>query len=577
MQVEIPPPVADPLELDAALFQAVLTAGAAVVSAVLYHRYRKRWFAWWTVAWLAYVARVGAIIWFLLTSHRELLLLHQVLTGWTALALLWTALVFSRGLQFRPWHLAVPLVPVAWSVVAVYYLDSFLLAAVPTVIVLSLATIGTGAVFLHYWRRAAAPGAAVIGWAMVLWGIHHLDYPFLRAQGAWAPWGYYLDIVFELAVVAGLMLLVQDDQRRGMDALSRLSADLQPEGHGDSPLVTLLERPLSLPGVHGAAFIANDDTTITAGSGRETTSAGRPLAGFQLAAVNQARRTGRPASFGIRRAGSFATALPLLHGERAAGVLLLTGDVRDPFTVLDDRVLQALGRQVAAALAHADLSRRLAARGRDLERLSARMVAQHEDERRRLSRELHDESAQLLSAIKIELGLLAESGADPDGVTRATGLVDQGIHSIRRVVNDLRPSLLDDLGLVPALRSLAAEVQDRGGVRTCFKLVGEPPRLTPAGELAFFRGLQEALTNVLRHAGATTAAVTLGQATATVTLLVEDDGIGMSGTLPAEFEGSRHMGLAGMRERFHSLGGSVEVLPRAPHGLRLLLRLPAAE
>ena len=168
-----------------------------------------------------------------------------------------------------------------------------------------------------------------------------------------------------------------------------------------------------------------------------------------------------------RDAIAYVAVLPVFTGTEASGALVLTGDARDPFTALDDDFLQALGRQVGAALANADLHERLQARTVELARLSARMLEQHEEERRRLSRELHDETAQVFSAVKMELELLR--GQVPDiaapRLERMLGLVDKGIRGIRSVVNDLRPSLLDDLGLLPALRSLVADFSERSAIR----------------------------------------------------------------------------------------------------------------
>src|SRR5678816_828769 len=258
LQVTMPPPVSDPLELDAALLQAVVTAALAILSAFLYHRYRKAWFAWWTVTWAIYILRILAILLFLLSADRALLFAHQVLTGWFALALLWSALVFSRGLRLRPAYALTLLLPLGWSYVAIYQLKSFLLAALPMVIFLSLASLWTGAVFLDYRRRVGAAGAAVVGVALLLWGMHHLDYPFLRAQGTWVPWGYYLDIIFELAVGTGFLIVVQDDLRRGIEALSALSADIRLGTDGADIIGILLERPLALPGVSGTALYLRD-------------------------------------------------------------------------------------------------------------------------------------------------------------------------------------------------------------------------------------------------------------------------------------------------------------------------------
>ena len=119
---------------------------------------------------------------------------------------------------------------------------------------LSLATLGTGWVFIRYRRRVDSSGATLLAVAFVLWGLHHLDYPFLRARGAWTPWGYYLDIVFSLAIGAGILLLVLDDQRRGLGALCALSGDLQRAGREEDVLDALLARPLTLPAVRGTAL-----------------------------------------------------------------------------------------------------------------------------------------------------------------------------------------------------------------------------------------------------------------------------------------------------------------------------------
>ena len=100
-------------------------------------------------------------------------------------------------------HLAL-LFPLGWSYVAIYVLDSFLFAALPAVLFLSAVTAWTGWIFFAFWRRVRAPGAGLLAGALFLWAVHHLDYPFLRARGAWAPWGYYLDIALMLATAGGI-------------------------------------------------------------------------------------------------------------------------------------------------------------------------------------------------------------------------------------------------------------------------------------------------------------------------------------------------------------------------------------
>ena len=163
---------------------------------------------------------------------------------------------------------------------------------------------------------------------------------------------------------------------------------------------------------------------------------------------------------------AYTAALPIFRGDSIQGVLLVVGSSRDPFAVLDTPFLLALGHQVGAALANADMYQKLEDRKAELERLATRMVHHQEEERRRLSRELHDESAQVFAAVKLQLGMARESAAEEQrpALDRAMDLVGSGIRSIRAVARNLRPSLLDDLGLLPALRALGGDFSGKMGI-----------------------------------------------------------------------------------------------------------------
>jgi signal transduction histidine kinase len=570
-------------ELAAAFLQAATTLGLAGLFCFLFRRYRKPYFGWFALAWLLYALRLGAIISFLLTQNWLWLYWHQVVTGWTALALLWAALVFSQQLTWRRAYLTVVLFPPLWSYVAIYRMDNFLLAAAPAVAFLSGATIWTGWAFLRHHRRVRSVAALALAVALFLWGLHHLDYPFLRARGAWNPWGYYLDLLFVLAMGAGTLLLVLEDLERGLEALSGLSGQLQRGGSEHEVVRPLLEGTLRLSGVRGSAMFTVVAGRFTDGVGACAGWAGQAPTGTARDAIHRALAAGRP-ELVHRAPGSsdlaLAAALPVLRGDEVTAVLLIVGDARDPFAALDTRFLVALGQQVGAALENADLDRRLAARTSDLERLAARMIHQHEDERRRLSRELHDETAQVFSAVKLEMGLARER-ATPDlhpRLDRALQLIDAGIRSIRNVTNDLRPSLLDELGLLPALRALVRDLDRRSDLAIGFDAPRTLPSLSKAAELAIFRALQEGLANVIRHAAASRVDVRISLHDGQVELEVTDDGTGLPvGARLEQFEREGHMGLAGMRERILSMGGTVVVGAAPAGGVRLVARVPTVE
>lgn len=578
------PPADISHELEAAVLLASIVLGLMAVSTLLWRQFRKPYFLWWAAAWGLYALRIGAIITFLETGRWTWLYLHQVLTGWVGVTLLVAALAFAHSRRLAPrWIATAALVPPVWAWFAIFVLQSFTVAASLTVTLLAGVTAWTGFAFLRHHRRTGSEAARFMAWTFLLWGLHHLDYPLLRARGLLTPWSYYLDIAFILATGAGMLLLVMEDLRRGLHTLSALSGELQRGATPDGAWSTLLSRPLALPGVRGSAYYAADSRRFLQGAGSASAWRGRAPQGALARALEEAVRVGTPV-FTRHVPGPadeaslpFAAVIPVIRGASVSGALVITGDAGDPFAALDAGFLVALGRQVGAALENEDLYQRLAVRTLDLERLGQRMLRQHEDERRRLSRELHDETAQVFSAVKLQLGLLRETAATPaaERLAQVTALVDEGMRSIRRVTDDLRPSLLDDLGLVPALRALARDVAGRTGLAVSFSAPGAELILGEEAELALFRGLQEALANATRHAGAHAVTARLARRTDTAVLEVEDDGAG----LPDDFDAERlvrdgHLGLAGMQERVAALGGAVMLDRGASGGLRVQISVP---
>lgn len=205
----------------------------------------------------------------------------------------------------------------------------------------------------------------------------------------------------------------------------------------------------------------------------------------------------------------------------------------------------------------------LAARTAQLEQLTHLLLRAQEEERKRIARDLHDEAGQLLTAVKIELDL--------DGKPEAAALVGRALNQVRDIGNLLRPSTLDDFGLVPSLRSLVEDFGRRYRIEARFEAPPSIPALTIDGDVAIYRVIQEALTNVARHAAARSVRVALAVETSAIRLTVEDDGSGVAGK-PVP-----RLGLLGMQERLSALNGRLEVTTSRGSGFRIEAMIPRGE
>jgi signal transduction histidine kinase len=211
---------------------------------------------------------------------------------------------------------------------------------------------------------------------------------------------------------------------------------------------------------------------------------------------------------------------------------------------------------------------------RELRRLSANLVDAREEERRRIARELHDELGQRLTALKMELSALASPtrrSARDRRVGAMLDMVDETVASVRRIATELRPLMLDDLGLNAAIEWLAAGWARRMGVGVSLRLAEDIPPVGDAAAIAVYRMVQEALTNVARHARATEVRVETRYDGDQFVLSVEDNGRGFPERSMYR-EGSH--GLMGIRERAYILGGQLEIGQSPLGGGRLAVRLP---
>jgi signal transduction histidine kinase len=253
----------------------------------------------------------------------------------------------------------------------------------------------------------------------------------------------------------------------------------------------------------------------------------------------------------------------LLH---IAGLALLLGGIVALASILRMRFLEA---STAAYLLQIEDS------ARELRRLSQKLSSAQEDERRSISRELHDQVGQMLTALRMELGNVedfrSEAGsAFADHMGQAKKLTEDTLRTVRNISAGLRPSVLDELGLAPALQWQAREFTRRSGVPVDMCLDGELADLPDVHRTCIYRVVQEALTNCARHAAAKSIRVSLHGGPDMLSLTVEDDGVGFD----IQNIRDRGIGLLGVRERVRELGGSVQLRSQPARGTLLRCEIP---
>ena len=278
--------------------------------------------------------------------------------------------------------------------------------------------------------------------------------------------------------------------------------------------------------------------------------------------------------------------IPLMRGSRLRGLWLLGPRVTGfQFSPDDLRCLTSIAREAAAvieALAFAEQERLTA---QEMRALYRQVIAAREDERGRLTRELHDGVLQDLCAVVRDLKAYNSTAAvqDPAGKPQETSYDDivvrsgETVSALRAVCNDLRPPLLGQ-DLITALKALIQDLDSRSGAPVHIEFQGNDLRLGDEAELAVFRITQEALNNAISHSDASEIAVRLTQYPDRLRLTVTDDGCGIKGsTDSAHFVSRGHYGLAGMRERAAMVGGKLEVQTAVDYGTAVVLDLPLAE
>ncbi|MBI3900148.1 MAG: sensor histidine kinase [Gammaproteobacteria bacterium] len=212
----------------------------------------------------------------------------------------------------------------------------------------------------------------------------------------------------------------------------------------------------------------------------------------------------------------------------------------------------------------------------ELYELAAAANQLREQEKRRIARELHDELAQALTGLKMDVAWIKDKLTAPplpiaDKLKVMEALLDSTVAATRRISSDLRPMMLDDLGLLPATEWLVQNFIERSGIQ-CHLAVADPEleMYDPQAKM-LFRVLQESLTNIAKHAQATSVDVTVENADGEIVFSVRDDGIGFTSTDPRK---PNSYGLIGLRERVYLIGGKVKIESSPGHGTYIEVRLP---
>jgi signal transduction histidine kinase len=267
--------------------------------------------------------------------------------------------------------------------------------------------------------------------------------------------------------------------------------------------------------------------------------------------------------------------VPLKSNEDVIGVLVIGFSWPYDWLPTELELLRAVADRSALAIDRAGMNDALREREMRIAELSGHLLYAQEEERKHISRELHDETGQALMVIRLYLGMLESNVAARTArmkIRETLEVVDRTIEGIRRIIGRLSPLVLQELGLIAALRKEAKDLATSAGVKARVTVSPEFGRLPAVLETAIYRVVQEALHNVAKHANASTVTIDMRREGDWVKLLIEDDGVGISSK---PIPGRQTFGMAGMRERIGNLGGKMKVTSPPGNGTRIEVSAPA--
>jgi signal transduction histidine kinase len=276
-------------------------------------------------------------------------------------------------------------------------------------------------------------------------------------------------------------------------------------------------------------------------------------------------------------------AVPLRTKDNVLGVINVASRKTRHFTTNDTYLLHAIGDQLGVAIEQSRLYERLRKARERLRRLAQQNLVAEEEERRRIARELHDETSQTLSGLALQLQALVDKAEMSDnqevefitGLKKVQSLTVQVHSEVSRLIADLRPALLDTLGLVPAVRQHAEARLHPLGINVSVETKGTDRRLSPNVEVTLFRVIQGSIGNIIQHSNAKNAVIILEYRDDDLWLRVSDDGVGFDVSKITDVEESgRGRGLFSMRERIGFLGGTSGIESQIGQGTAVWARVP---
>lgn len=433
------------------------------------------------------------------------------------------------------------------------------------------------------------PATYLVTWGLALTGLLAVGYPFVRTQEWGGIAGALLSGLFTLMLGVGWIVRSWRDTRELelLNAIAGALNRLTNVGESAQEALRLVARLLGVEA--GWVFLREGDhLSLAASFGLPAPLAAeanlrmggdchclRLLAEDRLPLAVNAVDCQRLAQVGI--AHTRHASVPLRASTRTLGLMNLVLPGGRTFSERELQMLSTVGHQIGLAVERGMLFDEVAAKERTRGELLEKLITAHEDERRRIARELHDEAGQALTALIVNLELAAQEES-PDRVRahliQLRDLAERTLAEIRRLIYDLRPSILDDLGLVAALRWYAKSLLDPRGITWSLSVSGIAGRLPPAMETVAFRLVQEALANVQRHSRATAVNVDLALVGRELRVRIEDNGQGFDAQRIRTAGRDGGFGLMGMRERVELVGGRWEAHSKPGAGTIITAMLP---